>query len=988
MKKSSTPPHKILNKKQTKLYLTEGRLKYSTEGEIKIKKIRKFMILLIIVIFFSIPYVSAENITDSNDIGPNNINIEAPDVTMYYKNSSKLNVELSDSDMNPISNNNITININGVNYIKTTDLDGKASLNINLNPGKYLANIYFLGNDEYLKGNTSTGVEVLSTIVSTDLTKYYKSNSQFETKLLDNKGNALINETVTFNVNGIFYNRSTNSNGIAKLNINLHSGKYTISTFNPKDGLIKSNKIKVLSSINSSDLKKIYKDSNQYWATFRYENGEILKNTDVKFNVNGVSYTRKTDNNGTATLNINLPSGEYIITAHNPINNEKFSNKIYVYDFSNTTLKSENKVFKENEEILIKANLTNRLNQVMPNEIIILTTENNTYTTLTNKNGEATFDLDLPQGNYTLTFNYAGDETHGASQIKTNLEVHDGIISKINANNTCIFNNELFNITLTDEKGNPLVNKSVYCEFDSKTVSAKTNENGIAGIKVSSFNGEYNVKYYFNETYYKYSKGFAHVTVLKLNKTIITPLTFDVLENNKEKLYVQLKSDIIPLSNRTITVTINGKTYQKITNDKGIANITINLPEKHYNISYFFKGDDRLKNCTNSSILNVCKDIIPTKLTPLTKEDIYKNTNVYYKVLLSSEGGNPINAKKITLTIGSNQYTSFTKNDGIAEFNIIKDLDIGNYTISTEFGGDERYGECKTESREKINPPIDLGYGYWLIGYDIYDVNLSSLATLGTKDLLINYYAITRYGEKNVSEWAKKASKYGIRVHILMQVLYKEEKWTYKEEKWTYKYDLINSKIDEAKYYANISGIAGIHFDHLRYGATAYKYPTAAESINYFVERVVPEIKKINPNCLVTAAAMPEPDRIVYYYGQDIPTLSKYLDAIIPITYKGIFDKDSQWIGEITQRFIQMSNGAQIWTGLQTFTANEDIAGQIYDAYLNGIPLNISDKDAIPLSYDEMFNDAQLSLNSNSNGVILFRIGLTNFLDFNKLIYI
>lgn len=176
------------------------------------------------------------------------------------------------------------------------------------------------------------------------------------------------------------------------------------------------------------------------------------------------------------------------------------------------------------------------------------------------------------------------------------------------------------------------------------------------------------------------------------------------------------------------------------------------MPEKHYNISYFFKGDGKLKNCTNSSILNVYKDIIPTKLTPLTKEDIYKNTKVYYKVLLSSEGGNPINAKKITLTIGLNQYTCFTKNDGIAEFNIIKDLDIGNYTISTEFGGDERYSGCNAESQEKINPPIDLGYGYWLIGYDIYDVNLSSLAAFGTKDLLINYYAITRYGEKNVSE--------------------------------------------------------------------------------------------------------------------------------------------------------------------------------------------------------------------------------------------
>ena len=932
---------------------------------VKIKKIRKLMILLFIIIFFNISHVSAENITDVNNIDSNNVNIEAPDVTMYYKDGSKLNVELSDSDMNPIYNNNVTININDVNYTKTTDLDGKTSLNLNLNPGKYLANIYFLGNDEYLKGNTSANVEVLSTIVSNDLTKYYKSNSQFETELLDSKGNALINETVTFNINGIFYNRSTNSNGVAKLNINLPSGNYTIIAFNPKDGLLKSNKIKVLSSINSSDLKKIYKDSNQYWATFRYENGEILKNTDVKFNVNGVLYTRKTDENGNAELNINLPPGEYTITAYNPINNEKCSNKIYVYDFSNTTLESENKVFKENEEVLIKANLTNMLNQGMKNEIVTLTIENNTYNTLTDDKGEANFDLNLPQGNYTLTFNYAGDETHGASLTKTSLEVYDGIISKISANNVTIFDDELFNITLTDKNGNPLANKTVYCEFDSETLSAKTDENGIAGIDFSMFRGEYDVKYFFNETNYKYSKGFAHVTVISINKTIITPLTFDVLEGEKEKLYIQLTSKLLPLSNRTVSITINGKTYQKITNDEGIANITINLPANQYNISYFFKGDDKLKNCTNSSILNVCKDIIPTKLTPLTIENIYKNTKVYYKVLLSSEGGKPINAKKITLTIGSNQYTSFTKNDGIAEFNIIKDLDIGNYTISTEFSGDERYTGCKAKSQEKINSPIDLGYGYWLMGGDMYNVNLSQLASLGTKDILINYYVITLFGEKNVSEWAKKAMEYGIRVHIWMQIVYKDGEWQALEYKnGTFKYDLINSRVDEAKYYANISGISGVHFDYLRYGGTAYKYPSAADSINYFVERAVSEIKKVNPNCVVSAAVMPEPDTMFYYDGQDIPTLSKYLDVVIPMIYKRNFNEDSPWIGEMTQKFSEISNGAQIWTGLQTYN---------------------SDDDPTPLSYDEVFNDAQLSFNSNANGVILFRIGVTKLLDFNKL---
>lgn len=306
----------------------------------------KYIILLsIIALFLSMTYVSAENVTISdNDINADNINIETQDVTMYYKNGSRLNVELSNSDDNPISNNNVTIAINGKNYTKTTDSDGKTSLAINLNPGKYLANITFLGNDKYLNTNTTANIDVLSTIIANNITKYYKSNSQFEAKILDDKGNPLTNENVTFNINGVFYNRTTNQNGIAKLNINLNPGEYIITVLNPNDRLLKSYNVRVRSSINASDLSKIYKDNNQYWATFFYENGELLKNTNVTFNINGVTYTRKTNNNGNAKLNINLNPGKYIITAYNPINNEAHSNNIQVYDFSDTKLTSENKV--------------------------------------------------------------------------------------------------------------------------------------------------------------------------------------------------------------------------------------------------------------------------------------------------------------------------------------------------------------------------------------------------------------------------------------------------------------------------------------------------------------------------------------------------------------------------------------------------------------------------------------------------------------------
>ena len=62
---------------------------------------------------------------------------------------------------------------------------------------------------------------------------------------MDGQRKAYSGQTVTFNVNGIFYNRVTDANGTAKLNINLQPGKYIItSSFN---GASTSDKITVSS---------------------------------------------------------------------------------------------------------------------------------------------------------------------------------------------------------------------------------------------------------------------------------------------------------------------------------------------------------------------------------------------------------------------------------------------------------------------------------------------------------------------------------------------------------------------------------------------------------------------------------------------------------------------------------------------------------------------------------------------------------------------
>lgn len=233
--------------------------------------------------------------------------IKSSDLVKYYKNASRFSADVN------VANANITFNINGVNYTKTTDENGTAYLNINLRPGTYNITTFFNGIN---KTNTVT---VLSTITGDDLVKYYKNGTEFYAKFVKGNGEALANRNVTFNINGVFYIRETDSNGIAKLNINLRPGNYILTATDPETGLDIGFDITVLPTIIAKNLTKTYLNASQFNARFVKGNGDSLANVNVTFNINGVFYTRQTNNDGLATLDINLMPGKYIITAIEPV---------------------------------------------------------------------------------------------------------------------------------------------------------------------------------------------------------------------------------------------------------------------------------------------------------------------------------------------------------------------------------------------------------------------------------------------------------------------------------------------------------------------------------------------------------------------------------------------------------------------------------------------------------------------------------------------
>ena len=113
--------------------------------------------------------------------------------------------------------------------------------------------------------------------------------------MIDGEGNPVANKNITMNINGVFYNRITNENEIAKLNINLIPDEYVLTATDPLTGLVMSYNITVLSILNATDLEMNFKDGSTFNVSVLNGQGKPLANVNVSFNINGVFFNRCSD---------------------------------------------------------------------------------------------------------------------------------------------------------------------------------------------------------------------------------------------------------------------------------------------------------------------------------------------------------------------------------------------------------------------------------------------------------------------------------------------------------------------------------------------------------------------------------------------------------------------------------------------------------------------------------------------------------------------
>ncbi len=244
--------------------------------------------------------------------------IQANDVVKFFRNGTQYYAKFLDGSGNPLVNGNVTFNINGVFYKKQTNASGIAKLNIALLPNEYILTAIHPSGLMY-----GSNITVLSTVFGENIVKFFRNGTQYYAKFLDDFGNPLVNGTVTFNINGVLYEKQTDSEGMAKLNINLLPGEYILTAMH-LNSEAKSNIIKVLTTISAEDISLVENKTGTL----------VIKTYDGAANVSviidGVKYIVKTNKEGIATLNLSLSKGDHAVFSKNLNSGEEAFNTIHV----------------------------------------------------------------------------------------------------------------------------------------------------------------------------------------------------------------------------------------------------------------------------------------------------------------------------------------------------------------------------------------------------------------------------------------------------------------------------------------------------------------------------------------------------------------------------------------------------------------------------------------------------------------------------------
>ena len=618
--------------------------------------------MLILALFIvSIASVSASDVSDINDnqnyLSENEDSV-SDDLSSQYEDLSAIDSNSAGDDSEVLENTNSESN-------GLSDATDSGSEDSTVEPTK----------------NSTSIVSSSSTVVN---------GYDYSVTLKDNNGNFLSGKTLTFTFNGKSYTKTTDSKGVASLNINAKAGSYVIGVIFEGDELYEnssaSNKITVSKTPTtiSSSTKDAVKGKS-YSVVLKDKKGNVLASKAVTLTYNGKTYKLTTNSKGIVSFTITGTLGKtYKLTY-------KFAGDSYYAAYSgykNLKVKKPTKIVGSNARIVKGAKysvtLRDSSNKALSKKTVTITFNGKTYTKTTTTKGVVSLALNAAPGkSYNIIYKYAGSSYYAPSS-KT-VSVYIKTPTKLTNSGSSVGKGKYYYITLKDYNGKALSNKIVVLKYRGKTYKKTTNSKGVVSLKINSAIGyTYKLTYKYSGSIY-YGSSSGSVNLKTKMATTLTGSSSTIVKGNTYKVTLK-DGNGKALSKKTVTFVFNGNTYTRTTNSKGVASLTISYQAgKTYKLSYSYAGSSYYNRSSSGNINLAVK--LSTSLKN-SGNSIMNNSS--YVVTLKDGDGKSISGKTLTFTLDGSTIKNTTDSEGQVHL-LMSESSPRTVALTYKFDGDSLY---------------------------------------------------------------------------------------------------------------------------------------------------------------------------------------------------------------------------------------------------------------------------------------------------------
>ena len=302
----------------------------------------------------------------------------------------------------------------------------------------------------------------------------------------------------------------------------------------------------------------------------------------------------------------------------------------------------------------------------------------------------------LTSGNYTVHITFMEDGYIGSEAV-TNVEIIGIDTEIIAAENMTIMVSDLedtqFNLTLIDEYGNVLANKTVIVEFNGVSDEYVTDENGMVFYTLSNATaGNYVIEMCFQGIdNYTTSTAYTELTLVKAQSKIYLRNALYFVLQNKIVNVTLWDANNNPVVGKTVHITIGDLTWSGVTDETGTAHIRVGIGYGVHTATVHFDGDDEYAASNRTGSVRVIKETPSVMVRGADAQFKVSDNPKVVKVYLWDRTSKPLPANsKIVVKVNGQTYVGFTDSQGIASIKI--DLNkVGTFNAEVKYGGNSAY---------------------------------------------------------------------------------------------------------------------------------------------------------------------------------------------------------------------------------------------------------------------------------------------------------